>query len=525
MNKTLKISFSLKNTYRVNGILFSLKQIPLLKRLLPATLYQVKGLKIFANILSVLWEIVSTFSGKFLYFITMVCGIGILYKGLPENEVFLHILLILTVIGSFVNTHLFNPTKDKYYAMILMKMDAREYTLVNYFYSILKVIIGFMPFTILFGMDRGVPLWFCLLLPLCIAGMKLFAAAVTLWDYEKRGFGYNENKLSKYVWGCIALLLAAAYVPPAFGFVLPAVVPMVIFLMCIPLGMASITRLTTFRDYYAINKELLAGLTNQMDSTAQAQLVKQVNEKKISADTSITSSRKGFEYLNELFIKRHKKILWNSTKKISYVCAFLVIAVLVGVYLLPEAKSATNEIVMTWLPYFVFIMYAINRGTNFTQALFMNCDHSLLTYSFYKQPSFILRLFQIRLREIMKINAVPALVIGIGLALILFATGGTDNPLNYVVLIVSILCMSLFFSIHYLTIYYLLQPYNAGTELKSGTYRIVLSVTYVVCFALMRLRMPIMIFGIMTIVFCALYSVVASILVYRLAPKTFRLRT
>lgn len=31
MNKTLKISFSLKSTYRVNGILFSLKQIPLYK--------------------------------------------------------------------------------------------------------------------------------------------------------------------------------------------------------------------------------------------------------------------------------------------------------------------------------------------------------------------------------------------------------------------------------------------------------------------------------------------------------------
>ena len=523
MNKTLKISFSLKNTYRVNGILFSLKQIPLLKRLLPATLYQVKGLKVFANILSVLWEIVSAFLGKFLYFITIVCGVGILYKGLPENVVFLHILLILTVIGSFEKTHIFNPTKDKYYAMILMRMNAREYTLVNYFYSILKVFVGFLPFTLLFGMDRGVPLWFCLLLPLCIVGMKLFAAAVTLWDYEKRGFGYNENKLSKYVWGSIALLLAIAYAPPALGFAVPAMVSMILFLACIPLGAIGLKKVLTFRDYYAINKELLAGLTNQMDSTAQ--LVKQVNEKKISADTSITSSRKGFEYLNELFIKRHKKILWNSTKKISYVCAFLVAAVLVGVYLLPEEKTVINEIVMTWLPYFVFIMYAINRGTNFTQALFMNCDHSLLAYSFYKQPSFILRLFQIRLREIMKINAVPALVIGIGLALILFATGGTDNPLNYVVLIVSILCMSLFFSIHYLTIYYLLQPYNGGTELKSGTYQIVLSITYVVCFALMRLRMPIMIFGIMTIVFCVLYSIVASILVYRLAPKTFRLRT
>ena len=71
----------------------------------------------------------------------------------------------------------------------------------------------------------------------------------------------------------------------------------------------------------------------------------------------------------------------------------------------------------------------------------MNCYHSLLTYSFYKQPSFILRLFQIRLRELMKINAVPALVIGIGLALILFATGGTDNPLNYVCLLYTSRCV------------------------------------------------------------------------------------
>ena len=71
MNRTLRISFSLKNTYRVNGILFSLKQIPILRNLLPTALYKVRGLKIFANILSVLWEIVSAFIGKFLYLIIM----------------------------------------------------------------------------------------------------------------------------------------------------------------------------------------------------------------------------------------------------------------------------------------------------------------------------------------------------------------------------------------------------------------------------------------------------------------------
>lgn len=523
MNKTLKISFSLKNTYRVNSILFSLKQIPLLKKLLPASLYKVRGLKIFANVLSVFWEIISVFLGKFLYFFTMVCGIGILYQKLPVNQVFLHILLFLSIIGSFMNTNLFNPTKDKYYAMILMRMDAKEYTLVNYTYSIIKTVIGFLPFMVLFGMDRNVPLWLCLLLPFAIVGMKLTVAASSLWDYERRGLAYNENRLSKFLWLGVAILLGAAYGLPAFGFVLPEIVPVVLFLACIPLGAVSVWKIAVFKDYRAINQELLAGLTNQMDTAVQ--ITKKANEKKISADTSITSSRKGFEYLNELFIKRHKKILWSSTKKISYVCLFLVAGIQLFIYLRPEVKPNLNELIMTWLPYFAFIMYAINRGTNFTQALFMNCDHSLLTYSFYKQPNFVLKLFQIRLREIMKINAVPALVIGGGLAITLYTSGGTDNPLNYAILIISILCMSLFFSVHYLTIYYLLQPYNAGTELKSGTYRIVLSVTYLVCFFLMQQRMPILIFGIMTIVFCVLYCIVASILVYRFAPKTFKLRT
>jgi hypothetical protein len=526
MYKTLKLSFSLKNTYRVNGILFSLKQIPLLKKLLPASLYQIKGLKVFANILSVLWEVISTFLGKFLYLVAMVWPAGVfLYEKLPETDVYLHVLLFLTVIGSFLNTHLFNPTKDKYYAMILMRMNPREYTLVNYAYDILKVIVGFLPFTIFFGFYIGFPLWISLLLPFCIAGMKLFYAAITLWDYEKRGFGYNENKLSKFMWGAIALLLALAYGLPVLGIVLPSAVSMIIFLVCIPLGVLGAVKVWKFREYSAINRELLAGLNNQMDSDAAAKIIKQANEKKISADTSITSSRKGFEYLNELFIKRHKKILWNSTKKISYVCAFLVSGILLATFLVPDIKPQINEMMMTWLPYFVFIMYMLNRGTGFTQALFMNCDHSLLTYSFYKQPKCILRLFQIRLREIIKINAVPALVIGGGLALLLYVTGGTDNPIHYAVLIVSILCMSMFFSIHYLTIYYLLQPYNAGTELKSGTYKIILWVTYFVCFSLMQFRMPTLLFGVMTIVFCVLYSIVACVLVYRFAPKTFKIRT
>ena len=51
MRNTLKLSFALKNTYRVNSILYALKQVPLLKRALPESLYGVRGFKVFANFL------------------------------------------------------------------------------------------------------------------------------------------------------------------------------------------------------------------------------------------------------------------------------------------------------------------------------------------------------------------------------------------------------------------------------------------------------------------------------------------
>mgnify|MGYP000010206431 CR=1 FL=1 len=125
----------------------------------------------------------------------------------------------------------------------------------------------------------------------------------------------------------------------------------------------------------------------------------------------------------------------------------------------------------------------------------------------------------------MKINAVPALVIGVGLCPTLYASGETKNSWNYVVLLVSILAMSLFFSIHYLTVCYLLQPYTAGTEMKSGTYRIVMILTYVACYAMMNLRLHTLAFGAACIAFCVVYSIVACVLVYKFAPETFRLRT
>ena len=160
MIKTLRLSFALKNTYRVNSILYSIRQIPLIKRLIPATVYQMQGFKIFANILSVIWEILTVFLGKILYFLIMIVGVAAILDVPKEAgaQMVLHLLLILSIIGAAANTYIFNPTKDKYYAMILLGMKAREFTLINYFYSILKVIAGFTLCAFVFGLPMGLSL-------------------------------------------------------------------------------------------------------------------------------------------------------------------------------------------------------------------------------------------------------------------------------------------------------------------------------------------------------------------------------
>lgn len=520
--KTFRISYALKNTYRVNSILYALKQIPLIKKLLPTTLYKEPGLKIFANILTAIWEFFMSFGGKFLYFLVFMYVFPQMYEMEDNRGIFLHILVLMTVAGSYINTYIFNPSKDKYYAMFLLRIDAKKYTLVNYVYSVLKVFVGFLVFGLIYGRIAGLDWWQCALIPFFVVGIKFFVVNIYLYDYKKKGTNVNENKLSKYQWLLTTILVLGTFVPPIFDIVIPEMISLIFMVVCILAGIFSVRKIWMFEDYYQAQKLATAEFMGQMDKANT--IVQDKSRNAISADANVTSNRKGYEYLNELFVKRHRKILWRSSRNITLGALAFFILANGAMFIFPEAKSEINEVVLMFLPYFTFIMYVINRGTGFTQALFMNCDHCLLNYSFYKQPKQILNLFQIRLREIIKVNMPPALVIGGGLATLLYITGGTDNIWNYVVIMVSIICMSVFFSVHYLTIYYLLQPYNAGTEIKSGTYTFVSGATYFVCYIMMQVRLPIMVFGTVAIAFCIIYSIVACILVYKFAGKTFRIR-
>ena len=151
-----RIIFSLRNTYRVNSILHALKQIPLVRSILPETLYQEPGLKILGNIVSAIWEVISALLGKGIYFLTLVAA-ALLYPSPDKSAIFLYLMIVCTVLGGFMNTYMFNPTKDKYYALMLLRMNARSYTLISYGYALFKLILAYLLFGFLLGGLVGLP--------------------------------------------------------------------------------------------------------------------------------------------------------------------------------------------------------------------------------------------------------------------------------------------------------------------------------------------------------------------------------
>lgn len=246
--------------------------------------------------------------------------------------------------------------------------------------------------------------------------------------------------------------------------------------------------------------------------------------KQIELDNSFTSNKTGFAFFHELFVKRHSKILTKAVKKQSVIILLIFAVLFILIKINPLVAERMNRISLVYLPYFVFIMYCINRSSSVTQAMFMNCDHSMLTYRVYRTPKVILGVFKERLKTLILINLLPAILIGVGLAMVLYLSGGTDNPMNYLIIIVSIIAMSIFFSVHYLVLYYLLQPYNASTEMKSSTYKVAQALTYLVVYWFIGVKIPTFYFGIAMIVFCAGYSLISLFIAYKYAPKTFKLR-
>lgn len=521
---TLVLQLRLHMAYRVNGILYRLRFLSLS--------YESGSAKTLGLVLAVLREIFGILLGKLLYMaVFFAAPLLLIHRELPP-ELYGHLLVFLTLIGGIFNNSLLNGGQDAYYAVILLRMDARRYTLSAYGYYLLKTAVGFLAAALLVGhLILGQGLALCLLTPVLVCGVKLLSAGLELRHFHRRSILPQGRKEVLPAAGCLRSSAGGGVSAPSPAEPGPA--PAAVYAVC---GLAAAggawgaVYLLHFSGYRRVYRHLFTAdavsLLSGDDPQAAARETQAQYQSKLTLDAGPNSRKTGCARFNELFVRRNYRLLMRPARRTAVIAGAALALGCAACLALPEIAAAINGALVPALPMMLLLMYFINRGNTVTQVLFFNCDSSMLSYRFYRQPRVILGIFTARLKSLTAINLLPTAVIALGLPLLLLCSGGTDTPTDYLVLPLAILAMSVFFSVHYLVLYYLLQPYTAGLENTSFGYRLITGLTYFVCYMIYaNVHEATMAFGIGMIVFAAAYVAAALLLAYRLAPRTFKLRT
>lgn len=231
----------------------------------------------------------------------------------------------------------------------------------------------------------------------------------------------------------------------------------------------------------------------------------------------------GFVYLNNLFFKRHKKHLLKPTLIKSGI--FLILGIggfLFASSLTIKAKEVYKILIFT-IP---IISYILFKQDLILMAFYKNCDSSLLYYNFYREDKNLLKMFWLRLNSIFKLMFIPmGAMFTIYICFAIKFLIKTD--LNLLLPIFYILLNAIFFTVLPLFQYYIIQPFDK--EGKQKSYVLVLMnmfLYYIFIFGLPALATKIgeIKFMLIISIFMVAFVGLASFLIYKFAPKTFKIK-
>lgn len=521
MLRTLKKALDIDIAYSVNSFIYVLKKLPIFKDLFTNDVYSSKTIKCIVTIIGLILSLGRAIFLKFIYYFIIF---AISYKLFPDNLVkaFFHIYFFLTLIGLFINNKLLNTNKKKYFSIVLFNMDATKFFRANIFWNSITNLLLNSICLFFFCHLLASPVKYIITLILYTSFTRFIGEALNILFYKKYNYIWYSNT-TLYFTILISLLLACLL--PYLNFYVSPSTILVATIIIIILGTISLIYLLTIKDYKLIYKKL-SQITNVMDSKNEKDYLKQamttVNNKDKIIDNKKLIGKEGYDFFNTIFFERHKEILLRSAKKYSLV--FVVIYLVLSYLVVKETSYATNisTFLHNNLSWFVIIMFFINRGAIITQAMFFNCDHAMLRYNFYREPSVILGLFKKRLLTVIKVNLIPAFVIALGNVVLLVLTNNYDM-LTCLSTFLFIISLSIFFSVHYLVIYYLLQPFNKDMEVKKASYSFVTMFTYLISYALTDLVINVTTFSLVGLLITIIYIILSLVAVYKFSPRTFKL--
>ena len=516
-------ALKLKITYQTNSFIYRSNQLFRFDKWLSKNLYSSKAIKIFAKIMSLIIEFITVFLGKMLYFAIMIYTPSLFSNN--QQDSFFQIFFFLTLAGALMNTQIFVPAKDKYYAMFLLRMDASKYTLANHFYFLLKIIIGVLVTASIYVMLSNVSIVYSLIMALFVVACKNILISIELKKYISKGIVKNQNFPNKVFWVAIISLCTVAYLSVYINVIMAKEVFFVLACIIIIMSIFSLNYIIKFKEYYRFYKVLLNPSNMAKSTSAQVADFNRNSYLKVIDDNKLIVSKKnGYEYFNEIFIKRHSKLLSKKVNTVTLVFIAILVLLLVIMVIKPGFDEVVGIIIIENCSFLSLVVYYTNKSRYITAAMFMNCDYSMLKYSFYRKPDVIYKLFLVRLKSIVKTELKSAVVLAMSCLLLLYVANTNLSLINYLVLFSAIILWSIIFTLHNIFTYYMLQPYNENLEMKSFVFVIMDLLLFWAIYFFATSFQGIMIFGLLTFIIFVIYTLVALIMVKKVAYKTFKIK-
>ena len=457
---------------------------------------------------------------------------------------------------------MFKCTPEKEYLVFMLRMNARKLDNTLFIFDLAKLVIGYLIAGIIAAIC-GAPIWLWLGIPVLAVFIKLFGTGLQAFSFRMKNKRHKPMKSSFVGWIiCLTLIIFAApfvLIIMANGYYVPLSVLLMVSALLIVLGVLGFMELNRFDSNLhrrALNDNIVRNEVSMYKSPDTTK-----NFKKIKAGGTVKGDKKGFEYLNALFVKMHFGMLYFKpivfTVIIFVIMGLAIFAFIYGYYSRFGAENCLNMVGRNLLNLILFGHYEdalmpfeedsgfaffrwiaqyqllamffpisiIDNSFKSTQAMYINCDNSLMTFSFFKQREKIIKLFDIRLKQLIKVNAAPAVACGLSADLILFYTGGQDYPFQYLVTILICVLMSAFYATIWLTLYYLFQPFTTTVNVKSGAYRAAWFILGFVFMIIIWIPSHSLILAGIMLVLTVLLVFIMRKLVYKFAPKTWKVKT
>ena len=541
MNSIIKQIISLRTTLWVNSFLFYLKRLWIIGKWIPDSLYSHYPLKRILACAAFLIRQLIDLAGKPLYlFFFVLLPIQMLIAKRPSLQedsfsLMVQILFFLNcLLGAFGDSQIFTVTRDKITLIKYMHTDARSYTRAALVLKYVPFFLCYLPFLILFSgllggtVLQGIFLW------IMLAAFRMMGEAFQLFVFDRTGKVYNRSMACS--WAAIGTGLAGGYLLPFLGISFPAAAVLLhpVLIACyLALGGAGLYYIAAgYREY---GKKLprsidLNFLLSTMLKTSSGSSFKEVEirEKDVEISSSIrphSSSHQGYAYFNSLFFARHRRQLIRPVSyRLLIVGALFAASILLLVTNREAAVKMSANLTTLLLPSFVYIMYFLTVADKACRAMFYNCDKDMLHYSFYRRPDTILHNFRIRLLHVCLYDGVIAAALCLAAFLFCLLAGTSVFTMDMLLFCLTILLLSVLFTAHHLCLYYIFQPYSESLKIKNPFFSTINVMMYVLCFLCLEIKVKGSAFTLGVLAFTVMYIALALLLVYRKAPKTFRIK-